>query len=292
MLKRIFLYIFSLLAFPVLNVIAGNAVPWWYMGGSYLLYTHMKGSYKDAPYYYEGETLKTDLKQETIDGKQYYVFNVTLWGPFVGDQKPDTHENIMHIRQEGQRVLVRYDEYKQLMKDRNHDMSTFDELCQFEVTDDGEMVLYDFGMQVGDKFRSVAGKEDVYVVMRYKDYPSYYTQQGNRDVIIFSNGCYIAEGVGYKGMNDGFSGYPMDAPQGNFFDYLNPSVEYGMRLEEFRWDGTWIYENNALDGSNSSVKQIEATDVPAKVYNLQGQQLEKTPKKGVYIQNGKKVIVK
>lgn len=269
---------------------AADNEPWWYFGPNCICYSNFS-----APRYVE-ETIRTDQSVEEVNGKTYYVVKVTLWEQSSGDERPATKENIIHIRKEDQRILLIYEEYKLLMQDREYDMTDFDEQCQYEVTSDGELVLYDFGIQVGYKFRSVPNKEDVYVVERHKEIEtSTHTQQDTLDVITLSNGVRLVAGVGYKAMADYSFSVPNNALRGQFFDYLNLYAnDYGKQLDYARWNWTYICEYS-FDGGSSGIQAIEQDQIPTvheNYYDVQGRLLTGKPTKGLYIQNGKKVMVK
>ena len=287
MSKRILLF---LLALSLFNVMAADNEPWWDFGPNCLCYSNYS-----AQRYVE-ETIRTDQSKEEVNGITYYVVKVTLWEKSHGYECPVTKENTIHIRKDDQRILLLYEEYKQLMQDRGYDMTDFDEQCQYEVTSDGEMVLYDFGIQVGYKFRSVPNKEDVYVVERHKEFEiSTHTQQDTLDVITLSNGVRLVAGVGYKAMADYTSSVPDNALQGQFFDYLNLYAnDYGKHLDYARWNWAYICEY-CFDGGSNDILAIGHDLKPTvheNCYDLHGRCLTGKPAKGLYIQNGKKVMVK
>ena len=287
MLKRVIIFLFTL---SVSGAMAADNEPWWNYGPNCICYSNFS-----APRY-GVETIRTDQSMEEVNGKTYYVVKVTLWEESSGDERPATKENIIHIRKEDQRILLIYEEYKQLMQDREYDMTNFDEQCQYEVTSDGELVLYDFGIQVGYKFRSVPNKEDVYVVERHKEIEtSYHTRQDTLDVITLSNGARLVAGVGYKAMADYSFSVPDNALRGQFFDYLNLYAnDYGKQLDYARWNWNYICEYS-FDGGSSGIQAIEQDQIPTvheNYYDLQGRRLTGKPAKGLYIQNGRKVMAK
>ena len=294
-LKRSFFFLFVLLAFSVGNAVADDNAPWWYWGPNCVYYFN-----REAPLYPD-ETIRTDQSTEEVNGRTYYVVTVTLWGRSIGSsgERPATKENVIHIRKDGQRILLVYTEYKQLMQDRGYDMTNFDEQCQYEVTGDGEMVLYDFGMQVGDKFRSVPGKEDVFVVSRGKEpESSYYTRQDTLDIITLSNGVKLIEGVGYKTVAEEGVNVTKGTLQGQYFDYLNLYADdYGKVLYSAKWNGDYICEW-FLDGSSTGIQTVETTQSPASLaskkqyFDLQGRHQTGQPQQGIYIRNGKKAVIK
>ena len=78
----------------------------------------------------------------------------------------------------------------------------------YRQTDDGELVLYDFNMQPGDRFPSVEGHDDISVI----NVRTMKTRDGiSRRLLTLSNGYKLLEGIGC-----------INSP-GMFFCYLNPS---------------------------------------------------------------------
>ena len=286
-LKRIILF---LVCISVSGAMAADNEPWWNFGPNCLFYSNFS-----APRYVE-ETIRTDQSKEEVNGITYYVVKVTLWEKNHGDERPATKENIIHMRKDGQRILLIYEEYKQLMQDRGYDMTDFDELCQYEVTNDNELVLYDFGIQVGYKFRSVQNKEDIYVIERHKEFEiSTHTQQDTLDVITLSNGVRLLAGVGYKAMADYTSSVPDNALQGQFFDYLNLYAnDYGKHLDYARWNWAYICEYS-FDGGSSVIQTITQgakTECQGNIYDLQGRRLTGKPTKWLYIQDGQGTVLR
>ena len=156
----------------------------------------------------------------------------------------------MGLREENGKVLVNYEEYINYLKrlDYEHTEAYYKELAEqmgkdiklkdgktmetdnwveggdvnyipYPLTDDGEMVLYDFTMQVGDKFRSVAGHDDISVIK-----VGTVTTVGNieRRKLTLSNGLVLIEGVGC-----------INSPS-RLFTYLNPLPRNSQTINEFR----------------------------------------------------------
>jgi hypothetical protein len=195
------------------------------------------------------------------------------------------------MRREGEKILVRYDEYKSLQAVLGRDMTDFDKLCRYEVTADGDMILYDFGMQVGDKFRHVEGLEDIYVTERRKCTWNYNSTCNHEITAIFlSNHVTLLEGVGYERFNivGPFSKTP------DFFDYLNEHPNKKIQLE-FAIVGEERIYDLIFDGGGSSVESItfNKSQMPFDIFDLQGRRVKSQPtQKGLYIQNGRKIVVK
>ena len=125
------------------------------------------------------------------------------------------------IRESDGRFLVDREEYLSLLADESPWSTVGDkDYLPYEETDDGELVLYDFNMHEGDKFRSVEGHDDI-VVDEVKQFT---TRDGSRRLLCLSNGYRILEGVGC-----------LNSP-GTFLFYLNskkivsPYYEYEYAL--------------------------------------------------------------
>lgn len=222
---------------------------------------------------------------EQVERKEYYKV--------CYENKSDTGQFsvILHMRQEGEKILVRYDEYKSLQAVLGRDMTDFDKLCRYEVTADGDMILYDFGMQVGDKFRHVEGLEDIYVVERCKCWWNYNSTCNHEITAIFlSNHVTLLEGIGYERYN--IVGPASKTP--DFFDYLNEHPNKKTQLT-FAIVGEERVYDAIFDGGGSSVESItfNKSQIPFDIFDLQGRRVKGQPtQKGIYIQNGKKVVVK
>ena len=184
------------------------------------------------------------------------------------------------IREAGGHVYVDLEEYKESLARTG--LGNPDNL-PYEVTDDGELVLYDFNLQEGDRF----GNGDVVV-------SSVEQTLFNRRVFRLSNGITFSERVGAVGS------------AGMLIAYMNPSdadisdiyfAAYGKK-------GVYIsYKPTAGSGCF-----VIAPDIPTSIElmnskcstgsttltDLQGRHVQnnKTLPRGIYIQNGRKFVVK
>ena len=287
MIKKLLLVVISSI-FMVHHISAQNGDWDWFLDKcpTYLYY--------EMPFkpVYTGEVVRYDNVEEVVNGKTYNVIRIALFGRVETALTPPLKDTFLHMRRNGKQLLIRYDEYKAVMEERGYDMATFDEQCRYEVTDDGDMVLYDFGMQVGDKFRSVPGKEDVYVVSIKKEQHSYHVpQQENINVIVLSNGCEIVEDIGFKQYVVGSQSGVIN-PGFDFLDYLNPSDEYGAVLWLARLNHQWVWED-CLDDGSTGIDRPSSNTTNQTTFDLQGRRLDGQPiNRGIYIQNGKKIVVK
>ena len=127
-------------------------------------------------------------------------------------------ENHVGLREEGGRVYADKEEYLALMNDTtvwwNIGSSSY---IPYEETKDGtELVLYDFTMQPGDKFRHLDGYEDIEVIST----GTTVTLDGvTRRTLMLSNGYELIEGIGCT-----------NSP-GTLLFYLNPFAAIYDRCE-------------------------------------------------------------
>ena len=183
---------------------------------------------------------------------------------------------VLCIREEDGCVYVIKDEYLSVLNGNNflHWEVGDTNYCPYKENDDGELLLYDFTMDVGDSFMSVNGHNDIYVDA--VDLILLSNGESRRRLTL-NNGCVIVEGVGC-----------INSP-GMLLCYLNPKVpdDIGFLLgctagytQDFR-----LY----LD-----VKDMNdiSTDGFGSIYDLSGRPLNQLPERGIYIQNGKKYIVR
>ena len=121
-------------------------------------------------------------------------------------------------------------------------------------------------------------------------------EPGNRD----TNGGRIIQGIGITEWNDGECLFGPPAPYSaismfNNNPILYPERHYRSMLVHFERNGEVLYDNWPLKGVNSEVKSVRKDDMPtaSTLYDIQGRRLDGQPtNKGIYIQNGKKVVVK
>lgn len=230
---------------------------------------------------------KTYLSVVAWANSQDASFMILLPGPTI----------IMGFRQEDGRIYVDKQEYVDAMEKEFAEcqenqkynniplMPVSDkDYIPYKQTPDGELILYDFNMQPGDKYLSVEGHDDISVVSVYK----MTTKDGiERRLLKLSNGYRLLEGVGC-----------LNSP-GMFFYYLNPSevmthyysTNSLRQYSSFGKNEMIIYDK----GDELSIGIIEkdaVSDCDAPFYNLQGRRIDGQPKRGVYIKEGRKVLIK
>ena len=197
------------------------------------------------------------------------------------EEVPATY--LFGVREENGVVYVNLDEYKEALRKTGLGDA---ENIPYRVTEDGEMVLYDFNMQEGDRFASVAGHEDLYVKSVTSD--PYY----GRKMFTMSNNVTCTEGSG-----------AVRSP-GLLIAYLNPA-DYGFsRVTLSAYGRNGVYREYDSAGGTTI---IDKPDIPLWIENVTKSEHMVSPSlydlsgrcakngelhKGVYIQNGKKFVVK
>lgn len=248
----------------------------------YVYYTGM-----DAGKQFMTELIYTLKETEDIGGHQYYKVYDRI--SFMGTKQTYT----IHMREERGRLLVMLDEYIRFMlESRGRDMTTFYDQCQYEVTEDGEMVLYDFNMQVGDKFQSVEGKPDIFVtkVSKYIKFTS--EGQVIRNQIYLSNGAYLLDYVGLISRETSGEEGVFQA-SGDFFDYLNDGKwDLSMLIAQHGEKCLYGSSGGEYDPEKMGVNSVrEDASKTQEVFDLSGRKVI-NPSSGLYIRDGKKIFVK
>lgn len=191
------------------------------------------------------------------------------------------------VRREGGRVYVNYKQYIEYII-RLYDGEFLNpsfgnpDYIPYHKTADGELILYDYNMKVGDRFCTVEGYDDIWVAAK----DSVLFSDGKQHCrLTLSNGIILIDGIGCINSN------------GRLFDYLNPAEQYRNNYTYLKLvcddNGNKIYED-----SITKVKELEIAGVhsgrishiTSSLYDLQGRRLSKEPAHGVYIQNGRKRI--
>ena len=198
-------------------------------------------------------------------------------------------------REDGGRVYVKIDDYMALLANDSYWSQVGDaSYIPSTETENGELMLYDFTMKPGDSFRHVDGHDDIVV----DSVGTLTTLDGvERRLIYLSNGCQVAEGLGCLNSI------------GALFFYLNPLRSDYQRgfLSTFAptyssmvgYYNKYIYyytlqeERETILAGIESVARAEcSTSESLLFFDLQGRHLSQKPEQGLYIQNGRKVVIK
>ena len=157
---------------------------------------------------------------------------------------------------------------------------------------DDEVILYDFTLGVDDTFGSTSIREVSTVNVGGEP----------RKMITLATGHRLLEGIG--SLTGGFFEY-MKAPlwlpgfTGICTTYLRLYEENDLLVFEQSSEETYDYllteedvQNYLLTGVREGIVKQADDKTTAPVYDLQGRKLSSMPAKGIYIQNGKKYVVR
>lgn len=239
-------------------------------------------------------------------GKEYYeVYHDFRPKPINSDvpinqKPPERRLYSIGIRREDGKVFANYDDFREYQNYRfNYEL--FLPCCwsfsdpnylPYHLTEDGsELILYDYTMEVGDGFRHVDGHEDITVVE--KDTVAYADDVPRRRLTM-SNGLIIIEGMGCINSN------------GMLIDWLNPAEEYQSNFtyldycaDDWNKPFNIIYTHedsglHVVDTNPAGIEPLQASESPSghAIFDLQGRRLSAPLSKGIYIQDGRKRIVK
>ena len=104
-----------------------------------------------------------------------------------------------------------------------------------------------------------------------------------------SNGCQVIQGIGITVWNGEMCLF------GAITDVCD-SLHYRSMLVHFERNGEVLYDVWPQPGNEYSIKTIRFPPSSSlsrgTIYDLQGRRLEKAPEKGMYLQDGKKVVIK
>ena len=197
------------------------------------------------------------------------------------------------IRREDGRVYANYEEYMEYLNYRYTHEPPYNFLMSqgnpdyipYHLTDDGEIILYDYNMSVGDSYRHVDGYADITVVS--KNMVTLSDGKYHRRLTL-NNGLVLIEGLGCVNSN------------GLLLDYLNPSeecrqqfsylyayYEKGKELFTFKEMPITIVSQNVAD-----TEVITKNATVSSFFDLQGRRLTGQPRHGLYIREGRKYVAR
>ena len=191
------------------------------------------------------------------------------------------------IRKDDGRVYADLQEYQEYLsrpfnwENEQPSFGTADYIPYYK-TEEGEVILYDYNMEIGDKYISMEGHDDVSIVA--KDTVVLSDKREHRRLTL-SNGLVLIEDVGC------INGFPLD--------YLNPlplfNGYFSFLQDVSSVDGNLIYITDLIVQDLDVFSHINNTEVSCRlidysIYNLQGRRLTCEPEKGMYIKNGRKYL--
>ena len=216
-----------------------------------------------------------------LNGRNYYTMywfsraQIDLAGDAYALEFP------IGVREADGKVYADYDSYNDAAKEQG-----YNEPCPYEQTGDGEIILYDFTLKAGDKYPTSSEVAPIYV----NDIKTITTLDGiERKSFYLSNGLEIIEGIGCINSRALLVHYLYStAPR--YYLWSDWDVNsYELFLCEYKRDNISIYSK--VPNTNTSIERIHKLHHPI-YFDLQGRRLTQKPAKGVYIQDGKKVVVK
>ena len=282
--------------FPIATSAQQNTSVWIY---NYLDRWTMKGdSIYGSCFYYLFQSIGTI----EIEGKKYTAIDIESEAIPNAKQRTRAVQEIEYyslgLREESGRILANYQDYMNYLSHKYPNGSGYrasygdSSYFPYYLTDDGEMILYDFNMKVGDKYRHVDGYDDICVTA----IDSVMLNDGNKyKRLKLSNGLILIEGIGC-----------INSP-GMLFDYLNPSsgvkhricdlTLYFDNVEYDEWgtpssDAIYEYRNPLIVNTRSlGIEEQTLSTGKEEIFNLQGLRINGL-QKGLNIVDGKKVWVK
>lgn len=264
----------------------------WFMFSGEYFYIDSETRVKNGRTY---RVMKCNTQQFSTGGDQEYSFRDD-YIPYDIFSIPLKDFEVC-IREEDGRVYVDTDDYKALMADQYWRSKGNADYLPYEQTGEGELVLYDFNMKVGDKYPSLEGYEDIFV----SRIDTVMTLDGRkRKQLELSNGLHIVEQIGC-----------IDS-SGEFLFYLNPAaikqqvsilIHYGYRNDSEAEEQWIIQVDNDITKTRwpfdfSIVSSIQLPDndntgeTQYNFYDLQGRRVTGTPRPGIRIRHGRKYIGK
>ena len=188
-------------------------------------------------------------------------------------------------REDNGRVYVLYDDFqKQVARLCQYELNTAS--IPYQQTSDNELLLYDFTLQVGERYPTSEAYGDLYV----EKIEYVITEDAkSRKLFTLTNGLQILEGIGCLNSRNGnllYYLYPPEAWKYNNDIYYSLLYEYKKNGEviykkDNRTDGIKIFENTHPSTLNSQFPIC---------YDLSGRRVSPSSAlKGIYIQGGKKI---
>jgi len=191
------------------------------------------------------------------------------------------------VREKDGKVYVLSDDLrKQVARLSQYDMDEVQ--MPYLQSSESELLLYDFTLEEGDQYPTSSAYDAIFV----EKVENIVTDDAkNRKLFTLTNGLQLMEGIGC-----------LNSRNGDFLYYLYPPEVWKHnndffynRLYEYKKNGIVVYkEYDGLTNGISGISVRTETRIMDKdeYYDLQGRRLSGKPAKGVYIENGRKRVVK
>ena len=256
----------------------GEGVVWCY-NQDYYVYGQPRSTF-------DTETLYRVTGTEQVDGKTYFRVAVesVLTGSRTSENGHDSWPAVL-LREEDGKVYVQRQSYIAYMQSGSPEITVGAE-TYIAATDDTEQVLYDFTLVEGDRY-PLPGEVTV------KEVKSVTSTDGvERRLFRLSNDMLILEGIGCLNCHGELIGYQSAdriihygdyAESRGFFNSYYPQGEnaHGVSFDYGVWNVTSI--STIATGKKRS---------QANGYDLQGHRLNTPSRRGLYIRDGRKMVVR
>jgi hypothetical protein len=221
----------------------------------------------------------------SMNGKTYHALYRVVEQYFYKEHQPYlVFSDPIGIRESEGRIYVNYDDFKREL-DFQKEYLFLEGDIPYEVTPEGEILLYDFSLQKGDEYPTAAGSNMVYV----DKVEEIVTEDGlTRKLFTLSNGLQIVEGIGCINSAGSLLYYLY-----SFGLLFNIGEDNKILLNRYSKGGKQIYTPDNLSTAgidNGPTLENAITSFP--LFDLQGRRITSKPTKGVYINGGKKWVAK
>ena len=244
-----------------------------------------------------------------LNGKTYMKLYETVLDEYG---RGKSHEYVLGLREENGRVYADYKEFMNLFEeniDFEAEWYNYD-IMPYCVTEGGEVLLYDFTLDEGESFGPIGiyakwhveGKEQMTMKNGEKRYifpvwwstVRYYEDKDYDDCLWSENHPYdtVISGIGSQEcLVDWLIHY--EYPTNGIIpkDWLNVFIadnELVYKSSDYVKD---VFFDNLVTGIGR-IKSDTGRDVKPCLYDLSGRKVEGRPRPGVYIKDGRKVVIK
>ena len=253
-------------------------------------FTVIGKSEKNGKLYFTLQFIRISEETDSGSSSSYFHDDDEIYMYHIITLQKGQAYNQISIREEKGQFLVDKDEYMTALNDENYGGKVGNpDYVPYEMTEDNELILYDFTKREGDIYAYSQEGEPITVTSVE---PVVTDDNVRRNLMTLSNNLKIIEGIGC--INS----------QGTFIYYLNP----GKRNHQLSCLDWYMYNNRPGDydwvlwhkdykdililaginkGKDNTIETSSNT-----LHDLQGRRLLELPRKGVYIRDGRKLLVK
>ena len=225
------------------------------------------------------------------NGKAYYQMTVSESSHSADEETGKESALTLDMREENGRVYVSHGLYLWYLQATRDDenipmpIAGNEDYIPYHANNEGELILYDFNMEVGDSYAHVDGYDDVFVVTT----DTIETQDSKkRKRITLSNGLVIVEGIGCVNSTGGLIFYlnPLSRGDGEHIDVRSGDMEYFIGSND---PAAKVYVDiPVLSGIRSpkvgNESEERSMSSPIETYLPSGQKIKTdTPSKGIRI---------